>query len=157
MGICRLSPASVMLPLVLLVAGCGQEGRSIDTARDRTSGRAPDPAAATSSKSASSPVVEELTCYTNQRSVGFYDYFTDASSGSDARTPEQAAQSWAAPDEDVVTEKTASGAVVWVLRTDGTAHTRLDLQSFRDGTWAVEQSEACSGPDHGLHRRDQPR
>lgn len=141
------SVATAVLPLLLLIA-CGPTASTVATARDAaTASGSTDPSA--------QPVVAELTCEGNQRSQGIYDYFTDASAGNDATTPEDAARRWEPSGDDVViADKAAGQAVVWLIRADGTAHTRLGLRRFDDGTWGVETSESCVDGLEPSRRRD---
>lgn len=98
------------------------------------------------------PDVEALTCYSNQRAVGFYYH---ASSGGGKESPEAAAQTWAKDDEVLVDESGDNGTVVWVLRPDGTAHTKLHLRNLADNTWIVESKESCVGREGGLSKASQ--
>lgn len=90
----------------------------------------------------STPTVLGLTCTSNQRSAGIIDNF---SNGGGAPSVEAAVRTWADGDEVVVGEEGRRSAVVWVLRNDGTAHTKLGLRRFSDGTWTLEQVDACAG------------
>ena len=85
--------------------------------------------------------VEGLTCDTNERVSGVFDHFANRGG---AESPEAAAQGFADGDELVVDPEDGDG-VVWVLRPDGTAHTRLGLRHLADDTWIVEYQDSCSG------------
>lgn len=83
---------------------------------------------------------EDLTCYTNRRTSGIFDHFL---SGGGEESPEGAARTLAHGDDIVVDAAADDGPAVWVLRPDETAHTRLGLRQFADGTWIVESMESC--------------
>lgn len=145
MRLCRSVAAA--LPLLLLLTACGPYVSTASALENPATPESTDPSAP--------PVVAELTCEGDQRSHGIYDYFTDASAGNDASTPEDAARLWEPSDDDVVVaEKAAGQALVWLIRADGTAHTRLGVRRFDDGTWGVETSESCVGGGAPSHRRD---
>jgi hypothetical protein len=113
----------------LLLLGCGED----DGTGDR--------AAQVVSRRDAAGLPQDLTCSTGRRESGSFDYSADAR-GADS--PLVAAKSFAAGDEIVLDEATDHGPAVWVLRPDGTAHTRLGLRQTADGTWLVDGQESCS-------------
>jgi hypothetical protein len=63
-------------------------------------------------------------------------------------TPEAAASGLAKPGGDVVVQgQTEFRAAAYLLRSDGTAYSRLDLIVLQDGTWRVDGMESCSGEE----------
>lgn len=132
---------AVMVPALLMV-NCGEDKGVPDRAATAALGR-----------DATEPVIENLLCYTDQRSAGIFDHF---SNGGGEESPEAAVQAWADEHEVVVDQSGDSGAVVWVLRANRTAHTRLELRQFADGTWIVEYQDSCAdrvGPDKDVLSR----
>jgi hypothetical protein len=126
---CRL--ALTLLVPSILVSGCGQSGGVTERAGDTGLHQDKD-----------EPRIQGLTCSTKQRSMGIFDHFSNSGG---AESPEAAVKPMVGTDEVVVEESAEGGAAVWVLRTDGTAHTRLGLRQFADGTWVVEETDSCSG------------
>jgi len=128
-------PTALAVALALFALfGCGKDvGVPDGTAHAR-----PGPAPVT-------PAIKDLTCKTQLRGSAIYDYFLE---GGGRESPEAAAQSRADGDEVVVEEPVHGQTVAWVLRPDGTAHTRLDLLRLPDDTWRVVGLEVCETKDH---------
>ena len=127
-GACRLA-LTVVVPTVLM-ASCGE----YDGVSDGAGGSALH-------REGAGPLIESLTCYTDQRSVGIFDHFSE---GGGDESPQAAVKAFADGDQVVVDESADDGAAVWVLRPDGTAHTWLGLRQFADSTWIVETQESCA-------------
>lgn len=130
----RLATCAVVAA-VAGVSGCwAGAGMHVETANDRTSGRA-------GSAHRQTP---NLVCSGDQREMGFADYPRDSPG---ARTPRQAAQEWAGPqpDESILVQRTgARTARVLLLRQDGTPHTVVYLGDRGNG-WLVGTEESCAG------------
>ena len=137
--------------LVALVAGCGGS-------RDEgpTTGVGESPSPSTSSPGpgeVSEPVGKaagvatrlgpgdprpEIVCEGDERVGGTFDYVVGAKGDP---TPEEAVERRLAEGESFV--MTENGRTAWVLRSDGTAHTRLGL--IHPKGWLVETTDGCPG------------
>ena len=82
---------------------------------------------------------KDLTCPTNERVNGIYD-FADSKGGK--ATPEEAAHAFEKGGR-IVIDDTSAGTIGWVLRPDGTASKKLDVVGLEDGTWRVQSYEGC--------------
>jgi hypothetical protein len=147
-----VNPRLAVALLPLLLGGCGAQVIQSASGRPTWSG-GPQQSSAKVVKedqaSISSLTIERLTCENDMRSGGTLDYF--ASTGG-AQTPEKAARAVARPAERIViADETPSSAHAYVMRADGSAHTRLDLVVLSDGTWRVDGMESCSGEGPGSH------
>jgi len=134
--------ALALLPMVL--GGCGTQ-----VAQDASGGRdAGDDPPAVNVANGQRTVAEDrsvrgLTCRSDMRVDGTLDYI---SSTGGMETPQEAADALARTQDDVVIQsRSRSRATVFLLRPNGTAHTRLGVVVLDDGTWRVETVESCSG------------
>jgi len=132
--------------LPILVGGCGT--LVVQDASGGPGGGASENPSAVSAPSATRTVTERrsvhgLTCRSEMRSDGILDYI---SSAGGTETPQKAARVLARPQDDVVIRgRNPSGATAFLLRPNGTAHTRLGLVVLDDETWRVETVESCAG------------
>lgn len=126
---CRLAVALLIPSILLLACGASRGVVEGNAAKDAGLHQAQD-----------QPRVHALACNTNQRSMAIYDHFSDEGG---LESPEAAVKPFVGTDEVVVDESGEGGPVVWVLRADGTAHTRFELRQFADGTFVVEQADSC--------------
>ena len=131
-----MRPAVVLF--LLIVGGCAAQGDA-GTPRGRN-------AAGERGTITARTDIDGLTCPNELRSGG-HPYYTRSTGG--AETAEDAVMLLAdAGDEVVIEEARASRTTAYLLRADGTAHSRFDLIALRDGTWRVEGTESCG--DEGL-------
>lgn len=79
-----------------------------------------------------------IVCEGDERVGGTFDYVAGARGDP---TPEEAVERRLADGESFV--MTEDGRTAWVLRADGTAHTRLGLMHPRG--WLVETTDGCPG------------
>jgi hypothetical protein len=140
--------------LVALVAGCGgsrDEGPADGVAADPGGGtptseptrseRRPGPvgkAAGVPTRLGAGDPRPRMVCASDERGLGTIDYVAGAKGDP---TPEEAIEAYVADGESFV--MTEDGRTAWVLRPDGTAHTRLGL--VRVTGWLVETTETCAG------------
>ena len=123
-----------VVALLVPACGCGstQEVGPVPSGPADSSASQPD--------ATNHPVIDDLTCHGDRRVVGTLDYVAGASG---APTLDDAVSSWVGTDDFTVQDLASSRVDVFVLRADGTAHTRVQVSSRRDGTWRVESMESC--------------
>lgn len=137
--------------LVTLVAGCGgsrDEGPTTGVGeRPPTSTSTPDPGATSEPVGKAAGVATrlgpgdprpEIVCESAERVGSTFDYVAGAKGDP---SPEEAVERRLAEGEPFV--MTEDGRTAWVLRPDGTAHTRLSLVHARG--WLVDTSDGCPG------------
>ncbi|QIK66304.1 hypothetical protein G7072_08025 [Nocardioides sp. HDW12B] len=137
--------------LATLVAGCGD---ARDEGPEAGVGDAPTAAASSPApRTTSEPVGKAagvptrlgpgdprpgIVCADGARATGFFDFAAGAKGDP---TPEEAVERRLAAGESFV--MTEDGGTAWVLRPDGTAHTRLSLVHLRG--WLVDTTDGCPG------------
>ncbi len=137
--------------LVALVAGCGssrEEGPTTgvgESLSPNTSSPGPGEvselvgkAAGVATRLGPGDPRPEIVCDGDERVGGTFDYAVGAKGDP---TPEEAVERRLAASESFVL--TENGRTVWVLRSDGTAHTRLGL--IHPKGWLVETTGGCPG------------
>ncbi len=119
---------SFTFALGVLLAGCGSET---------------EVAPATTPSATSVPEPTELSCPDNMQVGTDGGLLAKMPNGFD--TPEEAVEDWLSgnesSDDNYVLARDGSGA--WILRDDGTAHTRVEF--LRHSGYTVHGYQACSG------------
>ena len=149
----RRAPARVAIGVLLatLVAGCGESrdggppAEVVDEPSTSTSSPDADRPSEPVGKAAGVPTRlgpgdprPRMVCDGDERVAGTFDYVMGAKGDP---TPEEAVEHRLAEGESFV--MTENGRTAWVLRPDGTAHTRLGL--IHPKGWLVETTDGCPG------------
>jgi hypothetical protein len=99
---------------------------------------APDPTAAPATADPTVPPspIADLTCSTDERATGVYDYFSDTGGRPKAEI--------AAGYRNAGSGAVVQGSTIYLLREDGSAFAALHLAKISDG-WRVASDEVCAG------------